>query len=57
MNKAELVEVAVKELSMPYQQAMAETVITLRERIRRARAGEKAMKDPMAQAAWSSRTV
>ena len=49
MNKAELVEVAVKELSMPYQQAMAETVITLRERIRRARAGEKAMKDPMAQ--------
>ena len=37
MNKEELVEVARKELGMNPGQAQAETVVTLRERIRRVR--------------------
>lgn len=45
MNKSELIDVAVKELSMPHQQASEETVTSLRERIRRARAGTRQIEE------------
>ena len=49
MTKDELVEVAHRELQMSYQKAQKETVVTLRERIRQARAklGPQPEADPM----------
>ena len=47
MNKADLVEVARLELNMTMTQAAKETVITLREKIRRNRQIVKEAQDPM----------
>ena len=50
MTKDELVEVARRELDMSYQRAQKETVVTLRERIRQARARaspEQEEEDPL----------
>ena len=49
MNKAELAEVARKELGMNAVQADRETVITLREKIKNSREVNKVALDPMCQ--------
>ena len=49
MNKAELVEVARKELGMSLMQAEKETVMALRERIRSAREVANMESDPLAR--------
>ena len=49
MNRADLVEVARKELGMTLAAAEKETVVTLREKIRRQRDVSKVMLDPMSQ--------
>lgn len=50
MKKVELAEVARKELGMTVAQAQKETVITLREKIRRVRAVTNLTEDPLAKA-------
>ena len=47
MNKEGLIEVAIRELGLTRVQAGKETVVTLRERIRRARAQNTADADPL----------
>ena len=47
MNKEGLIEVAIRELNMTRVQAGAETVLTLRERIRKARALNIVEADPL----------